>query len=342
MDLEQNLYDFGRTRDRVEAEQARREEIEALRNLTLAQVLKSVADRYVECQKSGRYREIYASARTNLEPLFKEMQGFVKTGQRSEVDLGLIDMRVDEVAARQIAAKHFETIAVERLNLALGNAGPMRFSCDKESFLAIRLKRSPEAMMQSSKDRRPELQAVRAAQTRAAREKSAAEDEYFPKIVGFVSAGRLQDTDAAMVKNRDGAAKVNNTAYALGAALKIPLFDGFATPAAVEKAEAEISQLFQEAELENQRVAFEVRQAIEEGRRTAELARITRERRDKGASTLALARTRFCNKGGILSDWDLAYRAWLQAEIDYWNLDAERKSAIIWLYYATGTLEDAV
>ncbi|MGI8569916.1 MAG: hypothetical protein ACR2KT_13070 [Methylocella sp.] len=56
--------------------------------------------------------------------------------------------------------------------------------------------------------------------------------------------------------------------------------------------------------------------------------------------TLDLAHTRYSQRGGILAEWDQAYRAWLQSEIDYWNLDSEKKRAVIELYYATGMLGD--
>ena len=85
-------------------------------------------------------------------------------------------------------------------------------------------------------------------------------------------------------------------------------------------------------------VASGARQAIEEYRRRMQLATLARRRRDTGDRTLALAHDRYVNKRGILSDWDLAYRAWLQSEIDYWNVDAEQKNAIIGLFYASGSL----
>ncbi len=327
VNLEQNIYDFGRTQSRIEAERARRREIEARQGLTQAEVLKNVADRYVVCQKSGRFREIYSSARRNLEPLRSEIQGFVNTGQRSEVDLGLIDIRVDEATARAIAARHFESIAIERLNLALGNAGAARFTCDRKSAPAAASLKAMAQAAQAAKENRPELRVLKAAQVRAGHEKSAAEAEYLPKVVGIASAGHLQDTIA-----------VNDKNYAVGVALKIPLFDGFRTQAGVQKAEAEGKRLLLEAKLAEQQVASEVRQAMEEHKRTAEVAGITRRRRDTAIRTLSLARARYLAKGGIFSEWEQAYRAWLQSEIDYWSLDAERKSAVVGLYFATGTL----
>ncbi len=329
INLEQNIYDFGRTSNRIEAEKAREEKLRGMQQTTLAGVLKNVADRYIECQNAARYRDIYKQARNNLTPLRKEVQGFVNTGQRSEVDLALIEMGVDEVSARAIASEHFESIAIERLNLALGNPETARFHCDKEGALPPPASQSVEALLEAAKQKRPELLALGAAATQMQHEKQAAEAEFMPQIVGIASAGHLQDTNV-----------VNDENYAVGVAIKVPLFDGFRMQSGVQKAEAESKRLTQEAALAEQTIASEVRQASVESRRVSELTDITKKRRDKAASTLSLARRRYLNKGGILSEWEQAYRAWLQAEIDYWNLEADRKRALIAVRYVTGTLDE--
>ncbi len=329
LNLEQNIYDFGRTRNRVDAEKARFDEIAAQGDVTLAEVLKNVADRYVDCQKAGRYRAIYVRAKKNLEPLRGEIQNFVNTGQRSEVDLALTDMRMDEVAAQQIDSEHVEAIAIGRLNLALGNAGGVHYSCDTDSTLA--LPQSLGFMMQTAKENRPELRAFDAALDRSGYEKAAAASEYLPKVVGIATVGSLQDTNV-----------VDDLPYAVGIAVKVPLFQGFRTRAEVKEAAAEGDRIWLEAQLAGLRVTWEVRGAIEEYRRTVQLASLARRRRDTGDQTLVLARNRYSSKGGILSEWDLAYRAWLQSELDYWNVDAEQKNAIVGLYHAAGTLPSVV
>jgi multidrug efflux pump subunit AcrB/outer membrane protein TolC len=330
VNLEQNIYDFGRTRNRVDAEKARFEEIEAQGDVTLADVLRNVADRYVDCQKAGRYREIYVRAKNNLQPLRSEIQSFVNTGQRSEVDLALTDMRMDEIAAQEINAEHIESIAIERLNLALGNAEGILYSCDKDSTLAFPSTESLGFMMQAAKENKPELRAAEAALDRASYEKAAAAAEYLPKVVGIATAGHLQDTNV-----------VEDTPYAVGIAVKVPLFYGFKTQADVAEGAAEVNRLWLEAELTELQVASGVRQAIEEYSRTMQLASLARRRRDTGDRTLRLAHDRYINKGGILSEWDQAYRAWLQSLIDYWNVDAEQKNAVIGLLYASGSLGNA-
>jgi CzcA family heavy metal efflux pump len=328
LNLEQNIYDFGRTRNRVDTEKARFAEIEAEQDVTLADVLKNVADRYVDCQRAGRYREIYARARHNLEPLRDEIQSFVNTGQRSEVDLALTDMRVDEVAAQEINAEHVESLTVERLNLALGNAEGIRYACDKDSTLATPSTASLGFAMRAAKENRPELRAMDAALDRAHFEMAAAQAEYLPKVVGIATVGHLQDTNV-----------VDDIPYAVGIAVKVPLFYGFRTQAEVAEAAAEVDRLWLEAQLTDLQIASGVRQAIEEYRRTMQLANLAQKRRDTGDRTLKLAHDRYVSKGGILSEWDQAYRAWLQSEIDYWNVDAEQKNAVIGLYYASGSLK---
>ncbi len=101
-------------------------------------------------------------------------------------------------------------------------------------------------------------------------------------------------------------------------------------------------ELYEEAQLTGLRVTWEVRGAIEEYRRTMQLANLARKRRDTGDRTLVLAHNRYASKGGILSEWDLAYRAWLQSELDYWDVDAEQKNAIIGLYHVAGALPRAL
>ena len=66
---------------------------------------------------------------------------------------------------------------------------------------------------------------------------------------------------------------------------------------------------------------------------------MTAKRRDVAVKTLDLAHKRYLGKSGILSEWDRAYRAWLESELTYANLDAERKNAVVELDYATGELK---
>jgi len=245
VNVEQNIYDFGRTSSRIEAEKARRGEFEGQQRVLLADALKIASTHYVECQRAGRYREIYAKALESLTPLAAEIASYARTGQRTEVDLSLVEMRVQEVRAQQLSARRIEDIAVQRLNLSMGNAvrHRLKFTCKPDSMFSAPHRQRLDTLIESAKQNRPEVYELKAAEERATQEKEAATAQYLPRIVGTASVGHSQET----------VARVRNLDYAVGIAIKIPLFDGFRTDAEVSKAMAELERLsFKRAQADQQ------------------------------------------------------------------------------------------
>jgi len=326
LDLEATVYDFGRTANQVAAEESRLDELKENKHVTRASLLMSVKQVYFECQRQVHYKATYVAALNDLEALVREVRQYVKSGQRSPVDLSLIEVALQEMSANRIGAEQSEISSVDRLNFLMGAPAEERYSCMDDDPLRSPEELPPnEKLLEEAKRARPELRRVFASKQRAVHEKDAARSQYFPKIVALASVGHLQDTN--LLPSKD---------YVIGLGVKIPLFDGFKTPAEVEKAASEIDRLGYEEEQVGREVAAEIGQALNNYRRMQLLTPVIAQRRKTASHALKLARERYMTRSGILSEWDQAYRAWLQSELAYWNLEYEHRLVASELNFAAG------
>lgn len=327
IDLEQMIYDFGRTSNQVVADLFRLSEFRGAEAVTMQKILINVVRAYLECQQLTRHVATYKKANGDLAGLAKEIKRFTRTRQRSPVDLSLVEVSLHETEANLVTAQQNQEIAQGNLNYAVGAAPNETVHCDQLSGPTEPIAREADQLVKIAEDLRPELKQVKYSLARAEAEKDVARSQYFPKIVALASVGQLEDANLLPKKN-----------YVVGLGVKIPFFDGFKTPAEVERAGWEVERLTQEGqELRNQ-IRAEVERMFREYRRTQLLTPILAARRKEATRALSLAVQRYTTKSGLLSEWDQAYRAWVQSELAYWNLDFEHKLAAAGLQLATGDL----
>ena len=160
-------------------------------------------------------------------------------------------------------------------------------------------------------------------------EKKAAKTAYLPRIVALASVGEIENTNVNEIKAKN---------YVVAVGIEIPLFEGFATRAKVDKATAKNEALFYKEALINEQIHSQVTQALLEYQRTKLLFNQAKEKLQLASKALQLAQRRYLNKNGLLVEWEEAYRVWLSSEISYADLGFAQKKAVTQLKFVTGTL----
>ncbi len=326
LDLEGTIYDFGRTAKKVKIEEMRLEENKGSEAMTIEKITVDAAYRYFDCQRIRREIEIFKSAEDQLKPLAKEIKVLVSTRQLSPVELALINVALSEAEANRISSEKKQELVLDRLNLAIGAGGDEKFICveanDKNGVM-----QSVDKMWETAKLKRPEFKEILAKKSRLLAETDFVRAAYYPKITGLASVGQLQNTNLLPNQN-----------YVVGIALKIPLFDGMKTSSDVDHTEWNSSAATHEAEQASNEIKSEINEARIEYDRTEKLIPLLLNQRMEAARALKLARSRYLKKSGQLSEWDQSYRAWLQGEHVYWNLQFEHDVATLVLKIVTGEL----
>lgn len=97
-----------------------------------------------------------------------------------------------------------------------------------------------------------------------------------------------------------------------------------------------IDEKFSQTEQARNQIIAEVKQAYRNYRKTGDLLSVAGRRRSEAQEALRLARERYLNKSGILADWDHAYRAWAEGQVNYWKVDFDHRMAKAMLRMVVG------
>lgn len=332
LDLEQTLYDFGKTKAQVGAASAGLQTLRWQEKVALADILKQTADSYHECQRAKNYVVLYEQALRNIEPLTKEINEFVRTGQRSEVDLYLTKIFRQQIEDSLLSAKQYEQTAMIQFNFAIGAGASQQYTCQPnghpQTLPAIS---SLVYYLETAKSLRPEIHMIQSSKKQQQFNIKAAKADYLPRLTGLASVGNIQDVNVQEIPNRN---------YLVALGIKIPLFDGYATKAQVNKAIAKTQTLAYQEVLINQQVSAEVQEAWIEYNRSKQLFLQARERRKLSNKALDLAQRRYLAKNGLLVEWEEAFRTWMVSEINYWDLGFAQQKAMTQLHYSTGQFKN--
>lgn len=331
VELEQTIFDFGRTHNRIRSARADRSVREAGETLLADNVVFSVNQAYFECQLHRALTGMYAKAGQQAREMSKEISRYVKTGQRTAVDGSLIKVMVTELAEDSIEAENAWELSIDRLNLMMGAAGETRYSClsmgskegRPEKYTAQELDQVVERALEVS----PELHEMSASKQRAVFDRRAARSGFLPEIVGVASVGDLQNT-----------VLLPETHYAVGVGLRVPIFQGLEALSKYKTAKLEEDRLDFESDYMRKKITAEVRRAHRDERKDRKLMGLASQRRREARKSFDLARKRYLRKAGPLTELDQAYEAWLESETNYWHRRYAERVATVRLQMLLGEL----
>jgi outer membrane protein TolC len=203
--LTQDLLDFGRTY-RVTASKAEARSQEKLTDIDRSQLDEKLIADYFDCVLNRAQKESWSELATDSNLVAKEVERFVRTGQRSIVDRYLSRLQEQEALTQSANFETREKVSIERLSVLTGLNTPFRCPSLGSENGALRAPTGENPIVAYA---RGQLEAANAKLSRA-------KSENLPKLVGVASAGFLQNTRVVPKEN-----------YALGIGLEIPIFEGF-------------------------------------------------------------------------------------------------------------------
>ena len=219
--LEQNVWDFGRTSDSVRLAER---ETNLSKKDTLVSALKvgqTVQEVYFICSRDRSLAEGYERITLESALIQKEVDNFVRVGQRSVVDKYLSKSQTEEVKTQAEDYKRRFELDNQRLAYLIGQKATEPLCPLLEEGAMKQLKPT------SSTSLSPFL-AQAEAQTEVSRtQKSLAQKDFNPKIVGLASAGWVNDTELGIPMQN----------YSAAIAVILPLFEGFKTVSQVKQFE---------------------------------------------------------------------------------------------------------
>lgn len=218
------IWDFGRTSSAVTAAEheakSRAEEAEYARY----SVYQTVLHIYYRCAMHRELTEAWESVSQNAMLVRDAVHKFVKTGQRSVVERYLSESQLEQ--AHTQSAVYREKLEEQVKELALLTGMP----ADAIQCPTLPAADAADSVFHGAGRPNPSIQAA-AEDAEAARARLAqARSDYLPKLVGAADLGLLSDVRLVQEKY-----------YALGAALILPVFEGFRTKHQVEEATALVS-----------------------------------------------------------------------------------------------------
>ena len=248
VDLNQTLFDFGKTPAQVgvrtlEAEAARAD----LESVT-DQIVFKVADAYYGVLWAERNREAYAQTVGQFEQHLQSARKFFEVGVKSKIDVTKAEVDLSQARLELLTADNSLRIAVLKLKNAIGAPEAPDFKL-RDSPLASENVLSQGQALQRAYAQRSDLRAAVTRREAAERAVNLARADHYPVINGTVEYG-WSGEEFPLDKE-----------WTIGAGLSIPLFNGFQTRGRIDEAWANLASARAEEELLKQTVGFDIAQA---------------------------------------------------------------------------------
>ncbi len=230
----QLLFDFGRTAAEIKTAQSRVNVAEQTTRVTAYEVKLLALQVFYQCATFKKQRDLWKVLAKESSIINKEAKHFVKTGQRSIVDIYLSDSQTEE--AHTAHAFYGERVRGTMKELAvITGISDSTFECPSLSLTLIDGLNSSNDIDASPYVKRAEASAI-VAKEKLLREKT----DLRPKVVAIASAGAMEKTH--LIKNENVAA---------GLGIIVPLFD-YNINTRINRAHAEVLAKQQNIEAQKQ------------------------------------------------------------------------------------------
>ncbi len=285
MNLNQTIFDFGKTYTRVQIQSLQKESAEAdFQNVT-ASIILGVKESYYSFLKAKMSETVAVETMSQFQQHFDVAKAFFETGKISKIDVTSAEVNLSNARIQLISAQNALRIALVKMNQAMGVISAPEYDV-KEEFLVAKVDISFEAALSQAYENRPEI--LSTARKRVALEKNVDLNrrEYLPVFSGNAAYGYAGD-DTSMDK-----------AWNVGVALTFPLFTGLSTKYSVDEAKANLEVAEANEESLRQQIYLEVQSAWLNRREAFERIEAGKTVVRQAEETLELARGRYATGVG--------------------------------------------
>jgi outer membrane protein len=321
--LQQNIWDFGRTRARREQAQQGVNMADQLHEAHIRQVLLSVFDSYYSASLAGDALETAKLALSSAEAIENQAKARVESGIAVEADLLRSRVYLASAKQQEIQALGQLETAHAQLNRLMGN--PLGDPVGATAPLTIKPVALPseEFLLAEQKQRRPDYQTLLAELRQAELAVNSHSKERLPVLAGYTT----WEMDNPSFSNYGGAN------WAAGITLRWNLFAGGSDAAQLDAARQRLEQKKRQLAAMESAMALEVRRALIQYRaaeqqvlaaqaaeaQSEEGFRILRNRYDAGLATMTDLLSAESSRSGARTNLSQAvYRQRLSyAQVEY-------------------------
>ncbi len=323
VNLNQYLYDFGKTRKRLEA--SRHALDTGSRNLdqTIADVVLATQVNYYEVLKKKAIVKVNRDSLDTQQKHLEEARAFYSAGLRPKIDVIRGEVQYANTHLNLIRSRYDLSIAQTELENNLGGPpvqGPYVLADVSVEPQKVGL---TDALIQKAMEKRPAIDALKAQIKAAQANLNAIQAEKWPSLNGNASYG-YNNTDFPLEDE-----------WSVGVHLDWPLFTGFRTKGQILEAQAEVEQLKSQLKRLELDVVRETTQAVSSVNETLESIKTAQLAVKQAEENMELAQGRY--KVGVgsaieYSDAELSLNQTrsnlVQAQFSYLQAQANLEHAI--------------
>jgi outer membrane protein len=256
VNLNQNIYDFGKTSSSVDVSKYNFESSRSDLNTSQDTIILGVKQAYYGVLQAMRNRDVAADVIKQFQLHLDQAQGFYEVGTKAKIDVIKAEVDLSNAKLSLINVGNALKIAWVTLNTAMGVPDPPEYTIeDNLSFqqYAITLEEATTRAFEN----RPDLQSVIAKRQSAEANISLATSGHYPVLSGNASylAGAQDIPPSTLAQGG------LEHGWEVGVALTIPLFSGFLISHQVAEAKSNLYVLKANEETLRQQILLDVRQA---------------------------------------------------------------------------------
>lgn len=277
--LDQMIWDFGRTSNKVKSSKAQLESSKYQRETTREDIELNTIVSYYTVLSQTHITEAYEKKAAEAERRFERAEGFYKAGRISQIEVTREEVNLGNSKMELSAARNDLEIAEDSLMTAMGLGG--EFSFELVDTLEYKKKDvSLEDSIDRALDTRPELKSLKAQEASMKANLAAMKKEFYPLLFGR-TAYRFKGEGA------------ETPGFIAGVGLQFPIFEGFSRFANIQDAKAKLMRSQAEMETARVEIAAEVKQLKLDLGLAEENIQITEKTRESAERSFLLARERY-------------------------------------------------
>lgn len=248
LSLSQLLYDFGKTSSQVSVAKLNLESSRSDLDTAFEQTAFNVKQAYYGLLQSQRNREVTLDTVKQNEQHLEQAKGFYEVGTKPKYDVTTAEVNLSNAKLSLIKAETSLRIAKVTLDNAMGVTNAPEYSIEDNLAFEKYAITMDEALAKAYRDR-PDLQSLIAKRNAAEKNIDLQMTGYYPVLTGS-AAYNVGGQDFPL-----------GNGWTVGAAVSLPIFNGFLTKKQVEEAKANLNVFKANEESLKQSILLDVRQS---------------------------------------------------------------------------------
>ncbi|MEW6145906.1 MAG: TolC family protein [Thermodesulfobacteriota bacterium] len=277
--LDQMIWDFGRTSNKVKSGKAQLESAKYDRETTREDIELNTIVSYYGVLSQMHITEARGKKVAEAERRFERAEGFYKAGRVSQIEVTKEEVSLGNAKMELAAARNDLEIAEDSLMAAMGMEGEFNFEL-VDTTVYEKKDISLEDSIDRALETRPEIKSLKAQEASMKANLAATKKEFYPLLFGR-TAYRFKGEGA------------ETPGFIAGVGFQLPIFDGFSRFANVQDAKAKLMRSQAEMETAKVEIAAEVKQLRLDLDLAQQNIQITEKTRESAERSFLLAQERY-------------------------------------------------